>query len=68
MSERDILNHLANNVFAGSDTTAISLRAIFYYLLKNPSTYERLAAKVEENEPTFSEYVTHEESLKMPYL
>jgi cytochrome P450 len=26
------------NIFAGSDTTAISLRAVFYFLLKNPDT------------------------------
>ncbi|OAP62534.1 hypothetical protein AYL99_01761 [Fonsecaea erecta] len=30
------------NMFAGSDTTAISLRAVFYYLLRNPEDMESL--------------------------
>jgi len=30
------------NIFAGSDTTAISLRAVFYFLLKNPETMKQL--------------------------
>ena len=30
------------NIFAGSDTTAISLRAVFYFLLKNPSALQKL--------------------------
>ncbi|KAM0541732.1 hypothetical protein ACHAPJ_013137 [Fusarium lateritium] len=30
------------NMFAGSDTTAITFRAIFYYLMKNPTDMRRL--------------------------
>ncbi|RSL38052.1 hypothetical protein CEP53_015224 [Fusarium sp. AF-6] len=33
---------------AGSDTTAISLRATFYYLLKNPNTYVKLQQEVDD--------------------
>lgn len=36
------------NVFAGSDTTAISLRAIVYFLLKNPLCLDRLIQETEE--------------------
>jgi cytochrome P450 len=32
-----VVSMTISNIFAGFDTTAISLRAIFYYLLKNPS-------------------------------
>lgn len=36
------------NVFAGSDTTAISLRAIVHCLLKNPGCLDRLSKETEE--------------------
>src|SRR6201995_4805432 len=47
--------------FAGSDTTAIALRAIFYYLLKNPSCYAKLREELNQAESTnsFSESVTY---------
>lgn len=38
------------NMFAGSDTTAITLRAIFYYLMKNPSDMRRLRDELAEQE------------------
>lgn len=38
------------NMFAGSDTTAITLRAIFYYLMKNPSDMKRLKDELAEQE------------------
>jgi len=34
------------NCFAGSDTTSISLQAIFYYLLKSPMDMERLMTEL----------------------
>ncbi|KAF4334745.1 pisatin demethylase cytochrome P450 [Fusarium beomiforme] len=58
------------NMIAGSDTTAISLSAVLYYLLKNP----RCMAKLQEEVDTFtangqlSNYVTYKESQEMPYL
>ncbi|KAK5258516.1 hypothetical protein LTR40_007753, partial [Exophiala xenobiotica] len=42
MTPERVLSLTSANVFAGSDTTAITLRAIFYYLLKNPSKLETL--------------------------
>ncbi|KIX09656.1 uncharacterized protein Z518_00737 [Rhinocladiella mackenziei CBS 650.93] len=38
------------NMFAGSDTTAISLRAIFYNLLKNPEDLKRLLDELQEQQ------------------
>lgn len=38
------------NMFAGSDTTAITLRAIFYYLMKNPSDMKKLKDELTEQE------------------
>lgn len=36
------------NMFAGSDTTAISFRAVFYYLLRQPETMKKLMDELED--------------------
>lgn len=36
------------NMFAGSDTTAITLRAVFYYLLRSPQRLQRLMDELED--------------------
>ena len=56
--------------FAGSDTTAIGLRAIFYYLAKNPGPYQKLREEIDraEKEGKFSDYVKFEEGMNLPYL
>ncbi|TVY44107.1 Pisatin demethylase [Lachnellula subtilissima] len=70
MPHRDLMNHLMNNLLAGSDTTAISLRAIFYYLVQNPRCLEILRQEIDtaEREKRISEHITLAESLQMPYL
>lgn len=50
-SER-VLALTVANIFAGSDTTAISLRSVFYFLLKNPDELERLMAELDEQKRT----------------
>ncbi|RVX69338.1 hypothetical protein B0A52_06933 [Exophiala mesophila] len=67
---RDMVNHLSNNILAGSDTTAISLRACFYYLMKTPAAYVKLVAEITEADKRneLSPFVTYEESLRLPYL
>ncbi|KAI6299158.1 hypothetical protein MCOR29_011034 [Pyricularia oryzae] len=60
--------------FAGSETTAISLSAVFYYLLRNPSAMARLrreiddAARRGEFEDGETGLVTWHESQRLPYL
>jgi hypothetical protein len=55
---------------AGSDTTAISLRACFYYLIKTPRVMNKLRQQLEQqyNDGRISDPITLEESLQMPYL
>ena len=55
---------------AGSDTTAISLRAIFYYLIKNPRCYKNMQAEIDEADRNgnLSEHVGYAECLQLPYL
>ncbi len=67
---QDVVQHLSSNLIAGSDTTGISLRSCLYYLMRNPSTYRKLMAEIDQADKNgqLSEYVTFEESLKMPYL
>ncbi|KAK3291378.1 cytochrome P450-like protein [Chaetomium fimeti] len=60
--------------FAGSETTAISLSAVFYFLLKTPSALARLRREIDAaaREGRFSDYetglVTWHESQALPYL
>ncbi len=55
---------------AGSDTTAISLRALFYYVIKSPSVYVKLQKEVDEadRDGKLSHFVTYAESLELKYL
>jgi cytochrome P450 len=55
---------------AGSDTTAISLRAILYYLIKTPTPYKRLQAEVDQADRAgkLSKFVTYGESLELDCL
>jgi len=46
LSTRDIVVHTSANIFAGSDTTAIILRGIIYFLCKNPSTMSRVVQEI----------------------
>ncbi|OTB09526.1 hypothetical protein M426DRAFT_316070 [Hypoxylon sp. CI-4A] len=60
--------------FAGSETTAISLASVFYYLLRNPSSLIKLRKELDDAAlaGNFSDYetglVTWTESQKLPYL
>jgi cytochrome P450 len=67
---RDVVQHLSSNLIAGSDTTGISLRACFYFLMRNPGAYRNLMAEIDQadRDGLLSEYVTYEESMRLPYL
>lgn len=58
------------NVGAGSDTTAISLSATFYYLLKYPRTFQKLREEIADKQAQglLSERPTFKETSDMPYL
>ncbi|OAL45721.1 cytochrome P450 [Pyrenochaeta sp. DS3sAY3a] len=45
-----IVSCMVTNLVAGSDTTAISLRAVLYYLLKHPACYKKLQEEVDHAE------------------
>jgi cytochrome P450 len=65
-----LLSHASGNVFAGSDTTAISLRAIFYYLCRTPSAHSKLLAEIDhaDREGRLSDPVTFAEAQELKYF
>lgn len=69
-SEDDVTSMAASNIMARSNTTAISLRAFIYHLLKNPEYKRQLLEEIDtqRKENKLSEIVTLEQSKGMPYL
>ncbi len=70
LNDADIFYMMTTNVFAGSDSTSTSLRALFYLLLKNPTTYRRLMEDLEDKKSKgeLSDPVTSEQAGSLPYL
>ncbi|KAI3399764.1 hypothetical protein diail_5832, partial [Diaporthe ilicicola] len=70
MDDSEMMSHAAANVLAGSDTTAATLRALFYYLCRNPEVHEKRLAKIDEavRNGQLSDPVTFEEAQKLKYF
>ncbi|KAF2757815.1 benzoate 4-monooxygenase cytochrome-like protein P450 [Pseudovirgaria hyperparasitica] len=74
MTDTQVLTSCVSMVFAGSETTAISLSAVFYYLLRNPIAYNKLMAELDAAvldgtiESRDNGLVSWSESQKLPYL
>ncbi|KAL2065505.1 hypothetical protein VTL71DRAFT_3175 [Oculimacula yallundae] len=70
MTSRDEMNHLLATLLAGSDTTAITLRACFYYLIKTPTAYDKLVREIDEahHQGQLSSMITFDEALQLNYL
>ncbi|GJC78608.1 cytochrome P450 monooxygenase gsfF [Colletotrichum liriopes] len=70
MAQKELMNHLMNNLLAGSDTTAISLRAVFYYVIRDEQVYRKLQAEIDEFQAAgkLSPVISYGESLQMKYL
>ena len=47
MSDVELLSHAASNIFAGSDTTATTLRSIVFNLCRYPECYGKLMEEVD---------------------
>ncbi|CAI7625126.1 unnamed protein product [Penicillium pancosmium] len=74
MSETLVQTMAVSMAFAGSETTAISLSAVFYFLLKTPKALARLQAEIDQagRDGAFADsetgLVTWHESQRLPYL
>ncbi|KAJ5578689.1 uncharacterized protein N7459_007653 [Penicillium hispanicum] len=74
MTETLVQTMAVSMAFAGSETTAISLSAVFYFLLKHPPALARLRAEIDDAgrsghfADTDTGLVTWHESQRLPYL
>ncbi|KAI6783632.1 cytochrome p450 oxidoreductase [Emericellopsis cladophorae] len=68
--QQHVVAACVSNVTAGSDTTAISLSAILYYLIKNPDCLLRLRVEIDEfqSRGQLSGYPSFKETQQMTYL
>ena len=69
-NETDIQILSTLNIFAGSDTTSIALRAIIYYLTQNPRCIDKLLQELDNatKAGSVSDPITYAETQKLPYL
>ena len=58
----------SSNITAGSDTTGILLRSIFYYLLSNPSSLARLRAELSSASDALGPMSSWRQARELPYL
>jgi cytochrome P450 len=74
MTDHQVLASCNSMVFAGSETTAISLSSVFYNLVKHPKAYKKLMEELDDAARTGAivekEYrkVGWKESQTLPYL
>ncbi|KAI0142734.1 cytochrome P450 [Xylariaceae sp. FL1272] len=74
MNDKAVLAMATSMAFAGSETTAISLSALFYFLLRNPSTLATLQRELDDaaRRGVFADndigIVTWAEAQTLPYL
>lgn len=74
MTDRQVLSSCTSMIFAGSETTAISLSSLFYNLMQHPAVYEKLmqeldaAARDGSIEDRENKKVSWAESQKLKYL
>ena len=74
MTDNQVLSSCTSMIFAGSETTAISLSSIFYNLVKHPRVYKKLMDELDQaaQNGTITERehgkVGWAESQKLPYL
>ncbi|KAI0855331.1 cytochrome P450 [Xylaria cubensis] len=66
VTETDMLVNLLTTLIAGADTTAITIRTIFYYALKNPEIYNRLESEILAAE--LKQPASYSLSRAIPYL
>jgi len=70
VNDKQILSYMTTNIRAGSDTTAISLRAILYYTIKHPAVYAKLMRELEDahSSGSLSVPATWKQSQELPYF
>ena len=67
VSQEEMSAHASIIVTAGAETTSTSVSASLYYLLKNPSTMEKLKAEVRGSWDTYAD-IDAASAMQLPYL
>ncbi|KAL4790363.1 cytochrome P450 [Aspergillus venezuelensis] len=67
---REIQSESVVAILAGSDTTAIAIRAVAYYLMKTPEAYKKLMVEIDEadGDGRLNQKIQYNEAIKLPYL
>lgn len=68
MHDGKLVNILLANILAGADTTAIALRSVIYYVLKNPHVYESLQEAIDNATTDTDETVSFSIAKKIQYV
>lgn len=68
VDDAQIISWLMVNMIAGADTTAILIRSVVYYGLKNPEVWSRLVAEIREAVPKSSLPPAYKDVRNLPYL
>jgi len=66
VNDAQVVNWLMLNVLAGGDTTSATMRAVVYYLSKNPKAYEKLMRELDSTKLSFP--AQWKEIKDLPYL
>ncbi|KAI6783989.1 uncharacterized protein J7T54_004535 [Emericellopsis cladophorae] len=61
-----VMNYVFINLLAGSDTTALTIRAVMYYVLKHPDVYRKLKSELGKLE--LGRIAQYSEAKALPYL
>ncbi|EME89142.1 uncharacterized protein MYCFIDRAFT_76504 [Pseudocercospora fijiensis CIRAD86] len=74
MTDKQVLASCNSMIFAGSETTSISLSSVFYHLIKHPRVYQKLMSELDDaavngtiTEKNYGK-VSWSEAQKLPYL
>ncbi|KAJ9150018.1 Cytochrome P450 oxidoreductase [Pleurostoma richardsiae] len=65
INDREVITHAFGNVAAGSDTTAIAIRAVFFYVMTHKHVYNRLCTEIRSN---LEAPVGFQAAFSLPYL
>ena len=69
VSDREVLGMGISMVLAGSETTAITLSAVLYHVLKQPMVYQKLRQEIDTAFPANGDAtVVFQKAQKLPYL
>lgn len=68
VDDSQVISYMMTSVLAGSDTTAISLRSIIYYVLKDKKIHTKLLTEIDKLKEGFEPVSWQQSQADRPYL